>query len=98
LWLLLAIFRFAACEERGSIWPDMRIEDLWDETSILYRVRVGIMTIFGDCASIRFSAAFSDEKSARVFSQLPRDQRLICKKELLQKVFSPENPRSSFIS
>eukprot|EP01047_Picozoa_sp_COSAG01_P011745 COSAG01_NODE_516_length_16026_cov_63.502857_19_plen_75_part_00 len=51
---------------------EMRIEDLWDETSILYGVRVGIMTIFGDYAPIRFSAAFS-EKSTRVFSQLPRD-------------------------
>jgi hypothetical protein len=50
----------------------MRIEDLWDETSILYRVRVGIMTILPDYAPIRFSAAFS-EKSARDFSQLPRD-------------------------
>jgi hypothetical protein len=51
---------------------EMRIEDLWDETSILYGVRVGILTSFGDCAPIRFSAAFS-EQSARVFSQLPRD-------------------------
>jgi hypothetical protein len=43
-----------------------------DETSILYGVRVLIRRILPDCTSSRFSAAFS-EKSARVFSQLPRD-------------------------
>eukprot|EP01047_Picozoa_sp_COSAG01_P130171 COSAG01_NODE_59719_length_298_cov_5.638191_1_plen_98_part_11 len=56
----------------------------WDETSILYGVRVGIMTILYDYAPSRFSAAFS-EKSARDFSQLP--QRLICKQEFGRKFF-----------
>ena len=50
----------------------MRIEDLWDETSILYGVRVVILRILYDYAPSRFSAGFS-EKSARDFSQLPRD-------------------------
>jgi hypothetical protein len=53
------------------------------------------------------SDAFAGLHAQSIFSSIFRTisarfqsaaQRLICKKELLEKVFSPENPRSSFIS
>eukprot|EP01047_Picozoa_sp_COSAG01_P005845 COSAG01_NODE_205_length_22070_cov_106.423877_2_plen_167_part_00 len=62
-----------------------------DETSILYGVRVLILRILPDCTSSRFSAAFS-EKSARDFSQLPRDlfaKKNCCRKFFRQKILQP---------
>jgi hypothetical protein len=49
---------------------------------------------WGLCANSIFSSILR-KISARFQSAA---QRLICKKELLQKVFPVENPRSSFIS
>jgi hypothetical protein len=75
------------CEKtlRGPLSSRMRTEDLFPIASIHQPGRVGIMTILYDyTSSIRFSAAFS-EKSARDFSQLPRDQ--FAKKNFWRKCF-----------